>query len=67
MKSNSKRIVSKIGLGSAILTFLFGMCYIIALFATLSGLLKSPWDMTFQNFIINIFSSFIFSSYDINS
>jgi hypothetical protein len=48
MKPNSKRIVSKIGLWSAILTFLFGMGYIIALFATLTGLLKSPWDMTYQ-------------------
>jgi hypothetical protein len=48
MKSNKKKTASKIGLWAAILTFLFGMGYIIALFATLLGLLKPPWDMTYE-------------------
>ena len=48
MTDNSKKIVSKIGLWAAVFTVIFGMAYIIALFATLAGLLKPPWDMAYE-------------------
>ena len=42
------KLVSKIGFGAAIFTAISGITYIIALLATLTGLLKPPWDMTYQ-------------------
>lgn len=48
MITDSKKIVSQVGFGAAILTALFGIAYIIALFATLAGFLKPPWDMAYQ-------------------
>lgn len=47
MNINSK-LVSKIGLGASLLTAFFGLAYIMALFATLGGLISSPWDMAYQ-------------------
>lgn len=47
MVDNSK-LVSKIGLWASIFTFIFGMVYIIVLLFSLAGLLKPPWDMTYQ-------------------
>lgn len=47
MTANSK-VVIKIGFGAAVFTAVFGIAYIIALLATLAGLLQPPWDMTYQ-------------------
>ncbi|GAB6056363.1 hypothetical protein JCM15415_16790 [Methanobacterium movens] len=47
---NNSKIVSKIGFGAGLSTFIFGMIYIMALLATLAGLLKPPWDMAYQVF-----------------
>ena len=42
------RLVYRFGLWSAILALIFGLAYIIALFATLLGFLTPPWDVAYQ-------------------
>ena len=39
---------SRIGFWAAVLATIFGLAYIAALFATLSGMLVAPWDTAYQ-------------------
>ncbi|MDT8307182.1 MAG: hypothetical protein RRC07_14720 [Anaerolineae bacterium] len=39
---------TRVGFWAAVLATLFGLAYIVALFATLAGMLAAPWDTAYQ-------------------
>ncbi|MGZ4918313.1 MAG: hypothetical protein ACXV5E_07910 [Halobacteriota archaeon] len=42
------KLAHRFGFWSAVLSLIFGLAYIIALFATLLGFLTPPWDVAYQ-------------------